>query len=98
MASSSRAGWSTRRCRSFSRAYDIFALPSTYEGFGVAAAEASAMALPVVATNVYGIPDVVVDGETGLLVPPRDPAAMAAALARLGRQCRDAGCPRRGRA
>lgn len=67
----------------FLQGIDIFALPSTYEGFGVAAAEASAMALPVVATNVYGIPDVVVDGETGLLVPAKDPAALAAALGRL---------------
>jgi glycosyltransferase involved in cell wall biosynthesis len=67
----------------FLQGLDVFALPSTYEGFGVAAAEASAMALPVAATNVYGIPDVVIDGETGLLVPARDPEAMAAALARL---------------
>ncbi|MGE0060287.1 MAG: glycosyltransferase [Dehalococcoidia bacterium] len=67
----------------FLQGIDIFALPSTYEGFGVAAAEASAMALPVVATNVYGIPDVVVDGETGLLVPAKDPAALAAALGQL---------------
>lgn len=67
----------------FLQRLDVFALPSTYEGFGVAAAEASAMALPVVATAVHGIPDVVIDGETGLLVPPRNPRAMAAALARL---------------
>ncbi len=67
----------------FLQGLDIFALPSTYEGFGVAAAEASAMALPIVATNVYGIPDVVVDGETGLLVPSKDPAALAEALSRL---------------
>jgi len=67
----------------FLQGLDIFALPSTYEGFGVAAVEASAMALPVVATNVYGIPDVVIDGETGLLVPPRNPEALAAALGTL---------------
>jgi len=59
---------------------DIFAMPSTYEGFGVAALEAEAMELPVVASRVHGIPDVVVDGETGLLVPPRDRQALAAAL------------------
>jgi len=62
---------------------DIFAMPSTYEGFGVAALEAEAMDLPVVASRVHGIPDVVVDGETGLLVPPRDRQALAAALDRL---------------
>jgi L-malate glycosyltransferase len=67
----------------FLQGLDIFALPSTYEGFGVAAVEASAMALPVVATNVYGIPDVVVDGQTGLLTPAKDPEALANALGRL---------------
>ncbi len=67
----------------FLQGLDIFALPSTYEGFGVAAVEASAMALPIVATNVYGIPDVVLDGHTGLLTPSRDPRALADALAKL---------------
>jgi glycosyltransferase involved in cell wall biosynthesis len=62
---------------------DVFALPSTWEGFGVAAAEASACGLPVVATDVYGIPDVVRPGVTGLLVPPKDPAALARALGQL---------------
>jgi glycosyltransferase involved in cell wall biosynthesis len=62
---------------------DIFAMPSTYEGFGVAALEAEAMELPVVASRVHGIPDVVLDGETGLLVAPRDRQALAAALDRL---------------
>lgn len=62
---------------------DIFAMPSTYEGFGVAALEAGAMEVPVVASRIHGIPDVVVDGETGLLVPPRDRQALAAALERL---------------
>ena len=63
--------------------FDVFAMPSTYEGFGVAALEAEAMEVPVVASNVHGIPDVVVDGETGLLVPPRDRQALASALERL---------------
>jgi glycosyltransferase involved in cell wall biosynthesis len=62
---------------------DVFAMPSTYEGFGVAALEAEAMEVPVVASRIHGIPDVVVDGETGLLVPPRDRQALAAALERL---------------
>jgi glycosyltransferase involved in cell wall biosynthesis len=62
---------------------DVFVLPSTWEGFGVAAAEASAAGLPVVATNVYGIPDVVRDGETGLLTPPKDPGALARAIGHL---------------
>jgi glycosyltransferase involved in cell wall biosynthesis len=62
---------------------DVFVMPSTWEGFGVAAAEASAAGLPVVATNVYGIPDVVRDGDTGLLTPPRNPVALAKAIGRL---------------
>lgn len=62
---------------------DIFAMPSTWEGFGVSALEASAMELPVVASNIHGIPDVVLDGETGLLVPPADVDALATAIGRL---------------
>jgi glycosyltransferase involved in cell wall biosynthesis len=64
----------------FLGALDVFVLPSVFEGFGVAAVEASAMALPVVGSRIHGIPDVVVDRETGLLVPPADPAALAAAI------------------
>ena len=63
--------------------FDIFAMPSTWEGFGVSAIEASAMELPIVASNIHGIPDVVLDGETGLLVPAADIGALADALRRL---------------
>ena len=65
------------------RRLDVFVMPSTAEGFGVAAIEASAMRLPVVASNVHGIPDVVIDGETGILVPPANPEAIAGAIERL---------------
>jgi 2-deoxystreptamine N-acetyl-D-glucosaminyltransferase/2-deoxystreptamine glucosyltransferase len=64
---------------------DVFVLPSVFEGFGVAAAEAAATGLPVVASDVYGIPDVVQQGETGLLVPAKDVSALAAAMLRLAK-------------
>jgi glycosyltransferase involved in cell wall biosynthesis len=68
------------------RLYDraaVVACPSRREGFGVACAEAMAHARPVVASAVGGLLDLVVDGETGMLVPPRDAEALRAALERL---------------
>jgi glycosyltransferase involved in cell wall biosynthesis len=65
-------------------AMDIFVLASHREGFPRAAMEAAAMTLPVVATNVRGCRQVVDDGRTGVLVPPREPSAIARAIARLG--------------
>lgn len=62
---------------------DVVALPSWTEGLPMSLLEAMAHGRPVVATPVGGTPEVVADGETGLLVPPRDPAALAAALRRL---------------
>jgi glycosyltransferase involved in cell wall biosynthesis len=61
----------------------IVVLPSYREGLPLAVIEAMAHGRPVVATAVGGIPDLVVDGETGLLVPPGDPKALRAALDRL---------------
>ena len=58
----------------------VVAVPSHREGFGVACAEAMAHGRPVVASAVGGLLDLVVDGETGLLVPPGDVAALRAAL------------------
>jgi glycosyltransferase involved in cell wall biosynthesis len=62
---------------------DIFVLPSRAENFPLAALEAMAATLPVVATRVGGVPELVVDGETGILVEPDDPPALAAAIAGL---------------
>ena len=66
-------------------AADALAAPSRNEGMGRALVEAMALGLPVVGTEVGGIPAVVADGETGRLVPPGDAAALAAALIELGR-------------
>jgi glycosyltransferase involved in cell wall biosynthesis len=62
------------------RRADVFCLPSTYEGFPLAILEAMAEGLPVVATRVAGVPEAVEDGASGLLVPPEDDRALAAAL------------------
>jgi len=64
---------------------DVFCLPSVQEGFGIVFLEAMAAGLPVVACRAAAIPEVVLDGVTGALVPPRDPDAIADALADLAR-------------
>lgn len=62
---------------------DVFVLPSFNEGMGVAILEAMAAAKPVVGTSAGGIPELVADGVTGLLVPPRNAQALASAISRL---------------
>jgi glycosyltransferase involved in cell wall biosynthesis len=62
---------------------DIFVLPSLWEGLPLSMVLAMGAGLPVVSTSVAGIPEVVQDGRTGLLVPPGDAAALGRALARL---------------
>lgn len=64
-------------------ALDIFILPSWSEGFGRANLEAMAVGKPVISTRVGGVPEVVLDGETGLLVPPHNPNVIARAIIKL---------------
>ena len=71
------------------KAFDLFVMSSVTEGLGTSLLDAMACERPVVATLVGGIPEVVVHGETGLLVPPRAPREMAAAIVRLLRNARE---------
>jgi glycosyltransferase involved in cell wall biosynthesis len=67
------------------KALDVLAVPSHWEGFGLVAAEALAVGTPVVAAEASSLPEIVRHDAEGLLVPPRDPAALADALVTLGR-------------
>jgi len=69
--------------RAFIAAADVLVNPSTVEGLPVAILEAMASRTPVVATAVGGVPSVIHDGATGMLVPPNDPEALAGAALRL---------------
>jgi glycosyltransferase involved in cell wall biosynthesis len=64
------------------RAFDLFALTSSYEGFGLVLLEAMSAAKPVLATKVSAIPEIVEDNETGLLCRPGDTSSIADALAK----------------
>lgn len=64
-------------------AADVFVLPSRHEGMPLVRLEAMDAGLPLVATRVIGSEEVVVDGETGFLVPSRDARALAVAIGRL---------------
>jgi len=68
---------------SVTAALDVAVLPSYREAQGLTILEAMALSRPVVASNVGGIPEMIHDGRTGLLVPPHDPDALAAAIVRL---------------
>jgi glycosyltransferase involved in cell wall biosynthesis len=59
---------------------DVFALPTRGEAFGMVFQEAAAAGLPSIGTRLNAIPEIVVEGETGILVPPGDVAALAEAL------------------
>jgi L-malate glycosyltransferase len=68
---------------SLHKTFDVFVMSSVTEGLGTSLLDAMACGKPVVATEAGGIPEVVEHGRTGLLVPPRDHAAMAGAIVRL---------------
>jgi glycosyltransferase involved in cell wall biosynthesis len=68
------------------RQADVFVFPTQAEAFGIAALEAIACGVPVIATPVGGLPDIVRDGVNGFLVPPNDPTALATRLCLLGEQ------------
>jgi L-malate glycosyltransferase len=69
----------------FLASLDVFAMPSRWESetFGVAAVEAEAMEIPVVATKVGGVPEAVKDGDSGILVEPNNPIALAKAISKV---------------
>ena len=74
------ASFRTTGCSGLYERASVVVCPSQREGFGVVCAEAMAHGRPVVASAVGGLRDLVVDSETGLLVPPGDVAALRAAL------------------
>jgi glycosyltransferase involved in cell wall biosynthesis len=67
----------------FYAAADIFVFPSLFEGFGMVLAEAMSFGVPIIASAAGAIPELVRDGENGLLVPPDDAGALAGAIAQL---------------
>lgn len=80
-------GWLEGRAKDeLLRQASLFVLPSRSEGLPMALLEAMAYSLPIVATAVGGVPEVVEDGVEALLVPPDDPEALAKSLARIARE------------
>jgi glycosyltransferase involved in cell wall biosynthesis len=71
------------RVEPYLAAFDAYVLPSLWEGMPIGVVEALMMGVPVIASRVGGTAEAVADGTTGLIVPPRDPKALAAAIARL---------------
>ena len=86
------------RLSSFIDSSTLVIMPSRMEGFGLVALEAALRGRPVVATRIEGLSDVVIDGETGVLVPPEDTDALTEAVINLlSREDRRASLGRRAR-
>jgi glycosyltransferase involved in cell wall biosynthesis len=75
-------GWQDRADELYD-AFDVFLMPSLWEGFGLTLLEAMAHRLPIITTNVTAMPEIVIDGETGYLVKPADSEALVEPLIRL---------------
>jgi glycosyltransferase involved in cell wall biosynthesis len=72
-----------RDSAAYAGSFDVAVVPSLEEGFGLVAVEAMALGVPVVASRVDGLVEVITDERSGLLVPPADPSAIAAAVLRV---------------
>lgn len=70
----------TQSAENLLKAFDLFVLPSAKEGFPYAILEAMAAGLPIVATSVGAIPEMIEDGKSGLIVPPKNPEALKIAI------------------
>ncbi len=75
----------TKQPEIFMAAADFFVLPSHREGFGSSVIEAAACGIPAIGTRIYGLTDAIVEGTTGLLIPPGDSHALVEAVTRLTR-------------
>jgi glycosyltransferase involved in cell wall biosynthesis len=74
-------GWlAPSAIEAFYQSADVVVVPSRWEGFGLIAVEAMRAELPVIASRVGGLPEIVLDGETGVLLPPDDKASLVNAL------------------
>lgn len=72
-----------KNIKKFVKEWDLFVLPSLSETFGLSVLEAMELVIPVVATSVGGLPEIIKDGETGVLVPPADSEKLAKAILHL---------------
>ena len=71
--------------------FDVFVLPSLWEGLPLVLIEAAAMGKPIIATDIEGVREAIIDGENGILVAPKNPEKIAAAVIRLLGNSADAG-------